>query len=152
MNTTVNIFKTQYISDYIYNKKHVRLISHYILGIFNKKEKIMIYDDKNFIGNVIRNARKQAKLNQSELSEKLGMSEKNLGNIENGRQYPQVNNFLRIIEVLNLSLEDFGVKLTKRTDNEAKSELISKILATPTGKIKLYNKAFNLIDEAALNN
>lgn len=112
----------------------------------------MIYDDKKFIGNVIRNARKHAKLNQAELSEKLGMSEKNLGNIENGRQYPQVNNFLRIIEVLNLSLEDFGVRLTKKSDNEAKSELISKILATPYNKMKLYDKAFNLIEEATLNN
>lgn len=112
----------------------------------------MIYDDKKFIGNVIRNARKQAKLNQAELSEKLGMSEKNLGNIENGRQYPQVNNFLKIIEVLNLSLEDFGVKLTQKSDNKIKSELIAKILATPDNKIKLYDKAFNLIEEATLNN
>ena len=73
----------------------------------------MIYDDKKFIGNVIRNARKQAKFSQAELSEKLGMTEKNLGNIENGRQYPQVNNFLKIIEVLNLSLKDFVVKISE---------------------------------------
>ena len=31
----------------------------------------MIYDDKKFIGKVVRNARKKARLNQSELSEKL---------------------------------------------------------------------------------
>jgi transcriptional regulator with XRE-family HTH domain len=45
-----------------------------------------MYNNKSFIGNIIRNARKKAKLSQAELSEKLGMSEKNLGNIENGRQ------------------------------------------------------------------
>lgn len=111
----------------------------------------MIYDDKKFIGNVIRNARKQAKLNQAELSEKLGMSEKNLGNIENGRQYPQVNNFLRIIEVLNLSLEDFGVKLNRKSKNEMKAQLISKILSSSDNKAGLYNKAFNLIEEATTN-
>ena len=108
----------------------------------------MIYDDKKFIGNVIRNARKQAKLSQAELSEKLGMTEKNLGNIENGRQYPQVNNFLKIIEVLNLSLKDFGVKIpeNKIHDNK-KSKLLSKVLSCPESKIELYNKACNLIDE-----
>ncbi len=108
----------------------------------------MIYDDKKFIGNVIRNARKQAKLSQAELSEKLGMTEKNLGNIENGRQYPQVNNFLRIIEVLNLSLNDFGVNLTENNslDNE-KLKLLSKILPCSENRIKLYNKAVSLIDE-----
>lgn len=112
----------------------------------------MIYDNKNFIGNVIRNARKKAKLNQAELSEKLGMSEKNLGNIENGRQFPQVNNFLRIIQVLNLSLEDFGV-IQQQTfkDDKVKQELISKFLYNSDVKLKLYAKAINLIDEVMLN-
>ena len=92
----------------------------------------MIYDDKKFIGKVVRNARKKARLNQSELSEKLCMSEKNLSNIENGRQYPQVNNFLRIIEVLNLTLKDFGVNSCERPIlDEVKEHLVSKILSSP---------------------
>ena len=108
----------------------------------------MIYDDKKFIGNVIRNARKQAKLNQAELSEKLGMSEKNLGNIENGRQYPQVNNFLRIIEVLNLTLEDFGINTEPQNQsNNLKTRLLSQMLSCPAEKLALYDKALNLIDE-----
>ena len=57
----------------------------------------MIYDDKKFIGKIIKNARKSAKLTQAELAEKIDMSEKNLGNIENGKQFPQVNNFLKTI-------------------------------------------------------
>ena len=74
----------------------------------------MIYDEKKFIGNVIRNARKRAKLSQAQLAERVEMSDKNLGNIENGKQFPQVNNFLRIIEVLSLSLEDFGINIEKK--------------------------------------
>ena len=35
----------------------------------------MIYDDKKFIGKVIKNARKKAKLSQAELSEKIEMSD-----------------------------------------------------------------------------
>ncbi len=129
---------------------YVGLISHYMLGIFNEREECMIYDDKKFIGSVIRNARKQAKMNQAELSEKLCMSEKNLSNIENGRQYPQVNNFLRIIEVLNLTLKDFGVNRSDHSElSLEKNNLISKILSCPDKKIKLYQRALELTDDAA---
>ena len=81
------------------------------------------------------------------------MSEKNLSNIENGRQFPQVNNFLRIIQVLNLSLEDFGVRknINDIKDN-LKSELITKILSNDNNKLNLYNKAINLIDETISSN
>ena len=108
----------------------------------------MIYDDKSFIGSVIRNARKKAKLSQAELSEQLGMSEKNLSNIENGRQFPQVNNFLRIIQFLNIPLEDFGVTLSEtESDNVVKTQIISKILSCPNSQLNLYDKAISLIDE-----
>ena len=64
----------------------------------------MMYDDKKFIGEIIKNARKNLKMRQSELAEKIDMSDKNLGNIENGKQFPQINNFFKILEVLNLSI------------------------------------------------
>ena len=93
----------------------------------------MLYDDKKFIGSVIKNARKKAKLSQAQLSELIDMSDKNLGNIENGKQFPAVNNFLKIIEVLNLSLEDFGAKsITKRATR--KDELVGKILGASENK------------------
>jgi len=108
----------------------------------------MIYDDKSFIGSVIRNARKKAKLSQAELSERLGMSEKNLSNIENGRQFPQVNNFLRIIQFLNIPLEDFGVTLPETEfDDKIKTQIISKLLSCPNSQLGLYDKAISLIDE-----
>ena len=43
----------------------------------------MIYDDKKFIGEVIKKARKESGLRQSVLAERIGMTDKNLGNIEN---------------------------------------------------------------------
>lgn len=86
----------------------------------------MIYDSKEFVGNIIKNARKKYGYTQSLLSEKIGMSEKNLGNIENGKQYPLLNNFLRILEVLNLSVEDFGVNSAK-VNNTNKEKLLEKI-------------------------
>ena len=97
----------------------------------------MLYDDKNFIGKVIKIARKNAKLSQAQLSEMIDMSDKNLGNIENGKQFPAVNNFLKIIEVLNLSLEDFGVKnITKHATS--KDRLIGIILGASENKCRAF--------------
>ncbi len=104
----------------------------------------MIYDDKRFIGQVIRNARKRAGLTQNQLAESIGMSEKNLGNIENGKQFPQVNNFLHLIEFLNIPLSDFGVNKVIR-DNHSKNELAKLLLTTSNKHIDIYKKIFELI-------
>jgi len=105
----------------------------------------MIYDDKKFIGSVIRNARNKAKISQAELSEKIGMCDKNLGNIENGKQFPQVNNFLRIIEILNLSLDNFGVS-TKVQEKKDIDVILKKLLCSSPTKIDLYTKALDFVD------
>lgn len=106
----------------------------------------MIYDDKKFIGKIIKNARKKAKLTQAQLSEKLGMSEKNIGNIENGKQYPQVDNFLRIIEVLNISLDEFGINYTKFED-KSKNELLKLILNSTSEESEKYLKIIKFFNE-----
>jgi transcriptional regulator with XRE-family HTH domain len=107
----------------------------------------MIYDDKKFIGKVIKSARKKAGLNQAELSEKIDMSDKNLGNIENGKQFPQVNNFLRIIEELNLSLKDFGVHETAPDNSLIKDNLLKIICSSSEKQNSLYLKAILFINE-----
>ncbi|MGN1124953.1 MAG: helix-turn-helix domain-containing protein [Candidatus Gastranaerophilaceae bacterium] len=99
----------------------------------------MIYDDKKFIGEVIKKARKKAKMTQAELSEKIDMSEKNLGNIENGKQFPQINNFFRILEVLNISIEDFGVQ-TKAKDNNLRENILQNIYLLDNSQIEIYSK------------
>ena len=106
----------------------------------------MIYDDKKFIGNVIKSARKKAKMSQAELSELINMCDKNLGNIENGRQFPQVNNFLKIIEILKLSLNDFGVNLQKE-NNEIREEILKLIYSADNKKIQLYLEAIKFINK-----
>ncbi|MFI3301108.1 MAG: helix-turn-helix transcriptional regulator [Candidatus Gastranaerophilales bacterium] len=104
-----------------------------------------LYDDKKFIGNVIKNARKKAGLNQAQLAEKLGMSDKNLGNIENGKQFPQVNNFFRILEELNISIESFGVQIASNTSAE-KDKIFKKILSCDNKILTDYLKAIELVD------
>lgn len=117
-----------------------------IYNVFFNKVLNMIYDDKKFIGRIIREARKKAGLTQNQLAEAIDMSEKNLGNIENGKQFPQVNNFLHIIEYLKIPLSSFGVNNTIYLD-ETKQELAKLILTTPVQKIDNYKKIFELINE-----
>ena len=104
----------------------------------------MIYDDKKFIGQVIKNARRKAKLTQFQLAEAVGMSEKNLGNIENGKQFPQVNNFLHIIEVLNISLLEFGVN-REISAAESRQKLIKLALTSESKHVENYCRIFELI-------
>lgn len=65
--------------------------------------------DKKLVAKVIQNARRNAKLTQAELAEKIGISEKHLSKIETGKNYPALDNFLKMVEVLKLSLKDFGL-------------------------------------------
>ena len=88
--------------------------------------------DKIYIATILKNARKQANLKQSELAELTGISEKHLSKIETGKNYPSLDNFLKMIEVLNISLDDLGISTTK-IDSNKKEELI-KIINTSTQK------------------
>lgn len=106
----------------------------------------MLYDDKKFIGSVIRRARKNAHLKQAELAEKVGMSEKNLGNIENGKQFPQVNNFIRLIEALNLSLEDFGAE-NAQYNKKNQEEFFKEIFLLSEKEFLAYTKIIKLIKQ-----
>lgn len=92
----------------------------------------MIFCDKEYIANIIQKARKQKGLKQSELAEKIGISEKHLSKIETGKNYPALDNFLKIIEVLGLSLKDFGVDSTDATSiNKIK---LQKLINTASEK------------------
>lgn len=116
-----------------------------MFGILVKGNIFMLYNDKEFIGKVIKNARKRVKMTQAELAEKINMSEKNIGNIENGKQFPQVDNFLRLIEELNISLEEFGVKSSNKV-SETQEELIRLILNSTEETNKKYLETVRFIN------
>ncbi len=102
----------------------------------------MLYDDKKFIGEIIKNARKKVKMKQAELAEKIDMSDKNLGNIENGKQFPQLNNFFRILEVLDLQIEDFGVN-SKKDVNKIRELILHKLYLMDDYQLEIY---LNLVE------
>lgn len=109
----------------------------------------MLYDDKKFIGSVIRQARKHKGLSQIQLSERVGMTDKNLGNIENGKQFPQINNFLRLMEELNLTVQDFGSGLPDKNPY-VNPDLLKIALSASPQRAKGYLKILQTLDDVVM--
>lgn len=99
---------------------------------------------KEYVAGIIKNARKEQGLRQSELAEKAGISEKHLSKIETGKNYPALDNFFKIAEILKLSFKDFGIA-ESGIISERKNEL-QKIIHTSSEKeLKLYLEIINTI-------
>ncbi len=58
------------------------------------------------IGKFIAECRKTKKLTQSELAEKLGVTDKSVSNWENGRNMPDLSLFKTLCELLDISIND----------------------------------------------
>ena len=58
-----------------------------------------------YTGQIIEQARKEVKMTQTELAEKLGSSKSYISRIETGRTEPKVSTFYRIISALGLFVE-----------------------------------------------
>ena len=104
----------------------------------------MIAEDKKFIGQKIRQQRKRLKLTQFELAEKIGIHEKQLSRIEAGLHYPTLENFIKIIKTLNISLREFE---ENKEINPLKDD-INQILNDSNNKeLKIYRDVIKSIKD-----
>ncbi len=81
---------------------------------------------------------------QAELSEKIGMTEKNLSNIERGLQTPTLNSFLKLIDILKISLAEFGVT-EYDTNNKNRDLLVKEIYLSSPKEVETYLNIINSI-------
>jgi transcriptional regulator with XRE-family HTH domain len=58
-----------------------------------------------YTGQIIEQARKEAKMTQTDLAEKIGSSKSYISRIETGRTEPKVSTFYRIASALGLTVE-----------------------------------------------
>lgn len=98
----------------------------------------MVFCDKEFIGRKIKEFRKLSKMTQAQLAEKTGISETHMSKIEIGSNAPSIENFLKIAEVLNIPLSEFGV--STKSDSDIKSKFTRFIYETPDTNLKFYYK------------
>lgn len=99
------------------------------------------------IGKFIATCRKQKKLTQSELGEKLGVTEKSVSNWENGRNMPDLSLFKPLCEILGITINELlsGEKLAKEKYQEKFEENIVNTIDYSTKKINKYSGAISLI-------
>lgn len=102
----------------------------------------MIADDKKFIGLKIKQQRKRLKLTQFELAEKVGIHEKQLSRIEAGLHYPSLENFIKILRILNISLSDFE---EKKEINPIKDDIHQLLNESNNYELKIYHDVIKSI-------
>ena len=98
--------------------------------------------DKLDIGKIIQKLRKDRKLTQEELAEKIDISTNYLSKVERGLSVLNAEAFLKMANVLKFSLEDFGINTNTQIDT-SKNELINKILSSSDKEIKAYSELLN---------
>jgi DNA-binding XRE family transcriptional regulator len=59
----------------------------------------------SYTGQIIEQARKEAKMTQTELAEKIGSSKSYISRVETGRTEPKISTFYRIASALGHSVE-----------------------------------------------
>ncbi len=99
------------------------------------------------IGKFINERRHFKKLTQQELATLLGVSDKTIGNWENGRNMPDVSLFIPLCEILEITVNELlsGEKLKQDNYQEKFEENIANTLNYSKQKIQKYKQIVSLI-------
>ena len=102
--------------------------------------------DQEKIGKFIAECRKKKNMTQQELAEKLGVSDRTIGNWENGRNMPDLALFKPLCNELDITLNDLmsGEKVDKSNYQEKLEENIINTINYSNKKIKNKNKLLNI--------
>ena len=89
-------------------------------------------DNKKLLGKRLRELRKRNNLNQEKLAELAGFESSNaISNIENGYNYPSIQNLEKILNVLNSSFVEIFDFQHKQNKNELIKEIKTKLEENP---------------------
>lgn len=71
--------------------------------------------------------RKQLCIKQAELAEKIGVSNNQISNIENGKSFPKLGNFICICNILNCNADYFLSGILKDSVVENITDMLSSL-------------------------
>ena len=99
------------------------------------------------IGKFILECRKNKKLTQSELAEKLGVTDKSVSNWENGRNMPDLSLFKSLCEVLEISINELisGEKIDKKEYQDKFEENVLNTIDYTQKQIKKVRNKYAII-------
>lgn len=92
--------------------------------------------DKEYIGKKLKEYRKRAKMTQEMVSNRIDIDEKHYGKLERGLFTPSLESFFKLINVLNIPLEEFDV--VEKQENDLKNLLIKEINLTNNNEIEVF--------------
>lgn len=99
------------------------------------------------IGKFILECRKEQKLTQAELAEKLGVTDKSVSNWENGRNMPDLSLFKTLCENLDISINDLisGERVPREKYQEKLEENIISTIDYTNKKVSEKNNLIGII-------
>lgn len=99
------------------------------------------------IGKFIAQCRKNKKMTQQDLAEKLGVTDKSIGNWENGRNMPDLSLFKPLCEQLDITINDLlsGEIIKEEKYQEKFEENIVNTIDYSTNKMNQYNNTIGLL-------
>ena len=80
------------------------------------------------IGKQIKKYRVLRGMTQNDLAEKIGLTEKQISKIETGVHYPKFENFVKIMDILNIEMKDFDSGINVQNKNNILRNSILKII------------------------
>lgn len=109
----------------------------------------MIIDDKEYIAKKIKEYRKKKGLTQAELAEKINIGTKQISRIEIAEFYPSLNTFFKIVETLDMDLNEF-VNNIQTDKNKVRQKLITTLYKATDDELNFYDRLITFAnDEAA---
>ena len=99
----------------------------------------MIFDDKTYIGNKIKEYRIKNGMTQSDLAEKIDIGTKQISRLEVGDFYPSLSTFLKIVEVLKLDINDFTTTV-ETSENPIRTKLIKILYNSTEEELYFYDR------------
>ena len=99
------------------------------------------------VGKFIAECRKDKGMTQSELAEKLGVTDKSIGNWENGRNMPDLSLFKPLCDELGITINDLlsGEKISKDKYQEKFEENIVNTIDYSNKRVHKYNNLVGLL-------
>ena len=99
------------------------------------------------IGKFIAKCRKDKKMTQSELGERLGVTDKSIGNWENGRNMPDLSLFKPLCDELGITINELlsGEKIKKEEYQEKFEENIINTIDYSSKKINLIRNNLGIV-------
>ena len=99
------------------------------------------------IGKFIAQCRRKKQMTQQDLAEKLGVTDKSIGNWENGRNMPDLSLFKPLCDELDITINDLmsGEKIKEEKYQEKFEENIVNTIDYSTKKINKYGNVIGLL-------